>query len=165
MTSATVIWHLCQQFAMYGIPEKLASGNSPQFSCQQFKSFAKDWQLVYSTSIPYFPASNDKAKRSVKTAWQLLAKGQNYSQDPWLAIQACQSTATQSMSTSPWERLMGWKARTTFPTKASILTETNNQAAKELWKRQEKRLSWHAYLLSKLQLGDSVRIQPEGNGK
>ena len=46
MTSATVILHLRRQFARYGIPEKLVSDNSPQFSCEQFKSNTKHFLVL-----------------------------------------------------------------------------------------------------------------------
>ena len=114
------VLHFRRQFARYGIPVKVVTDNGPQFSSNLFKEFARGWQFTHVTSSPYHPRSNGKAESAIKTAKNLIRKALADGQDPWLAILAYRNTCTQQM-TSPMKRMMGRKARTTIPTKSSLL--------------------------------------------
>ena len=163
--SATVTVQLRRHFARHGIPERLISDNGPQFSCRHFQQFARLWQFEHITSSRYHPASNGKAESAVKTAKCLIKKAQNDGQDPWLAILAYRNTPTEGMSSSPTERLLGRKARTTLPTKPSLFSDDGKscKVAQELHAKQQRQERYYnrtSHSLSDLVQGDAVRVQP-----
>ena len=65
-TSEAVIRKLKKLFSNQGIPETLISDNGPQFSSEQFASFAKEWNFSHSTSSPLFAQSNGLAEKYVQ---------------------------------------------------------------------------------------------------
>ena len=110
-TATEVITRMKSIFARHGIPEVVVSDNGPQFSCQSFMEFAKDYQFHHATSSPYYPQGNGEAERAVKTIKDLLRK----SSDPYKALLAYRSTPTRT-GYSPCELLMGRLLRSTVPT-------------------------------------------------
>ena len=74
-TTAEVINHLKSIFARHGIPEIVVSDNGPQYSCEAFAEFAREYQFQHVTSSPGYPQSNGEAERAVKTIKSLLKKG------------------------------------------------------------------------------------------
>ncbi|XP_033116366.1 uncharacterized protein K02A2.6-like [Anneissia japonica] len=58
LTSATVIVKLKRHFATHGTPRILISDNGGQYSGQQFKQFASEWNFVHITSSPEHAQSN-----------------------------------------------------------------------------------------------------------
>lgn len=60
-----------QHFARYGIPDKVYTGNGPQFDCAKYTEFAQEWQFEHSTSSPYHAQSNGLIEAAVKTAKSL----------------------------------------------------------------------------------------------
>ena len=62
---SAIINKLKATFARHGIPEKLVSGNSPQFSAQEFAHFANGWDFSHITSSPTCPKSNGLVEKSV----------------------------------------------------------------------------------------------------
>ena len=70
-----VIAHLKSMFARHGIPEQVVSDNGPQYSCDAFSEFAKEYQFQHVPSSPLYPEGNGEAKRAVKTIKSLLKKG------------------------------------------------------------------------------------------
>ena len=47
--STTILYLLARQFSRHGIPDKLRTGNGPQFSTAAFKKFAYDWHFEHAT--------------------------------------------------------------------------------------------------------------------
>ena len=110
-TAAEVITHLKSIFARHGIPELVMSDNGPQYSCDAFSEFAREYQFRHLTSSPLYPQSNGETERAVKTIKGLLKK----ESDPYLALLSYRATPLQT-GYSPSELLMGRKLRTTVPT-------------------------------------------------
>ena len=110
-TAAEVITHLKSIFARHGIPELVMSDNGPQYSCDAFSEFAREYQFRHLTSSPIYPQSNGEAEHAVKTINGLLKK----ESDPYLALLSYRATPLQT-GYSPSELLMGRKLRTTVPT-------------------------------------------------
>ena len=81
-TSASVIRALIAIFSRHGIPAVLMSDNGPQYSSQEMKDFANQYNFKHVTSSPHYPQSNGMAKHMVKTAKSLLEK----SADPYLVL-------------------------------------------------------------------------------
>ncbi|XP_033110925.1 uncharacterized protein K02A2.6-like [Anneissia japonica] len=65
LTSATVIVKLKRYFATHGTPRILISDNGGQYSGQQFKQFASEWNFVHITSSPEHAQSNGIADNAV----------------------------------------------------------------------------------------------------
>ena len=86
--SASVIRALKVIFSRHGIPAVLMSDNGPQYSSQEMKDFANQYNFKHITSSPHYPQSFCMAERMVKTAKSLLEK----SADPYLALLAYRTT-------------------------------------------------------------------------
>ncbi|XP_031568582.1 uncharacterized protein K02A2.6-like [Actinia tenebrosa] len=74
VTASAAICVMCELFAMHGIPETVVSDNGPQYACQEFKEFAKDWGFQHVTSSPIYPQANGEVERAVQTAKNILRK-------------------------------------------------------------------------------------------
>ena len=61
-TAAAVIRHMCEIFAVHGIPDMVVSDNGPQYAREEFREFAKDWGFTHVTSSPLHPQANGEAE-------------------------------------------------------------------------------------------------------
>lgn len=59
--SDTVIQKLKSVFTHFGTPEELMMDNGPQFSVEQFRCFAAEYDFQHVISSPHFPQSNSMA--------------------------------------------------------------------------------------------------------
>ncbi|RXN35694.1 Transposon Ty3-G Gag-Pol poly [Labeo rohita] len=109
-TSDTVIQKLKGIFTRFGIPEQLMTDNGPQFSAEQFRHFAAEYDFHHVTSSPHFPQANGMAERAVRTAKWILKQD-----DPHQALLSYRSTRTEPTKESPARLLMGREIRTTLP--------------------------------------------------
>ena len=99
------------------------------------------------------------------TWWSEIALLSFDGQNPWLAILAYRNTPTEGMSRSTAERLLGTKARTTLPTKSSLLNDDGRscKVAQELQAKQQRQERYYnstSHSLPDLVQGDAVRVQP-----
>ena len=76
--SKTVIGHVKSNMARYDVVDVLISDNGPQFTSQEFKEFARQYQSEHKTSNPTYPQSNGLAERAVETIKNILTKSKNY---------------------------------------------------------------------------------------
>ena len=58
LTATAVIRHLKKIFLEYGVWKTLLSDGSPQFECQEFRNFAKQWCFTHTLSSLRHPWSN-----------------------------------------------------------------------------------------------------------
>ena len=63
---------LREQFAMFGVPDELASDDGPQFRAKEFEDFLRRWGVNHRTSSSYNPHSNLREETGVKTAKRML---------------------------------------------------------------------------------------------
>ena len=110
-TSSSVVTHLKNIFARFGIPTTLVTDNGPQFDSQDMKAFAQSYEFQHSTTSPYYPQANGLAERMVKTVKKLL----EHSADPYKALFSYRATPLPWCGLSPAELLMGRKIRTDVP--------------------------------------------------
>ena len=54
-------------FATHGLPEELVSDNGAQFVPQEFKDFLRGNKIKHVLSASYYPGSNSKVERAVRT--------------------------------------------------------------------------------------------------
>ncbi|KAL1261470.1 hypothetical protein QQF64_006735 [Cirrhinus molitorella] len=113
-TSADVISKLKAFFARHGIPEAVISDNGPQYSCGEFKTFAKPWEFMHTTPSPYYPQSNGLAEKSLHTANMLIEKAKADKSDPYLSLLEYRNSPVDGFK-SPAQLLMSRRLRSTLP--------------------------------------------------
>uniref|UniRef100_A0A131YWL2 RNA-directed DNA polymerase n=1 Tax=Rhipicephalus appendiculatus TaxID=34631 RepID=A0A131YWL2_RHIAP len=159
-TATAVIRKLKAHFARYGIPDVVISDNGPQFACVDF---AAERQFRHCTSSPEHPQANRMAESAVKTAKSLLKKALESNGDPYLAILDHRNTPRQQMGASPAQLLMARRTKTTLPTTKALLkpkvVDCEQQRAAKVT-RTKRYYNKHAKVLSPLQRGDTVSVQP-----
>lgn len=133
-TSGNTILHLKSIFSRNGIPDKLISDNGPQFACENFRAFSKDYGFVHTTTSPHFPQANGQIERTVQTVKQLLRK----SSDPYKAILAYRNTAIDMLGKSPAQLFFNRRLKTDLPT-ASPLLESNSVGMQDIQERLKTR--------------------------
>ena len=73
-------------FARLGIPQKVISDNGPQYSSQEFVTFATEYDFMHATSSPRHPQSNGLAEKTVQIAKGIFEKSKSDGRDPYLGI-------------------------------------------------------------------------------
>ena len=120
-TSSVVIEFLKEQFSRHGIPDSLVTDNGTQFTSQEFKQFTHSWEFVHVSSSPHHPKSNGKVEAALKVAKSLLKKALKDNKDRWLALLDQRNIPTESLVSSPVQRLMSRRTRTLLPTATNLL--------------------------------------------
>ena len=163
-SSKAVINHMKAIFARHGTPCELMSDNGPQFASQEFKSFAKEWDFLHTTSSPHYPQSNGLAENAVKIVKNLMRKTQHSRQDFYRALQVYRSSPLEC-GKSPAELLYNRRLRSNLPMVDSLLdsqqidTKSVRGRKEEAKVKQKQRYDRHAQDLSKLKPGDHVILQ------
>lgn len=116
-SSLEVITHLKSIFSRHGVPEEVISDNGPQYASEYFRTFARNYGFIHTTSSPRYPQSNGEAERAVQTVKQLLKKNT----DPYKALMIYRATPLKN-GYSPAELCMGRMIRTNLPMTSDILT-------------------------------------------
>ncbi|XP_044182754.1 uncharacterized protein K02A2.6-like [Acropora millepora] len=111
MTSTGVITALRSQFARYGVPSVVVSGNGPCYSSVEFNKFSEDWGFHHVTSSPGYPQSNGQSERTVQTVKSMFEKADN----PYKALFSYRNTPLEDVNLSPSQMLMGRRLRTQIP--------------------------------------------------
>jgi len=164
--ASNVIKKLKCHFARHGIPDIVISDNGPQFACEKFASFASEWGFEHRTGSPGHQLTNSKAEAAVKDAKRLLRKTKETNGDIYLAVLALRNTPTESMGTSPAQRLLGRRCKTQLSTTKALLrpqsvrAEAVKKETRERQARQAKYYSRGTRDLSPLEEGDVVRMRP-----
>ena len=163
-TSTAVINFLKEQFARYGIPETFLSDNATQFTSDEFKQFAQEWEFKHVTSSPHHHRSNGKVESAVKIAKSLIKKAQRDGRDPMLALLHQRNTPTAEIGTSPMQRLMSRRGRTRLPVATQLLQpEVTKVVQDKLKLRTQKAKMYHgrtARRLPELEIGQEVMLAP-----
>ena len=82
--SATVINKTKVHFARFGIPQICHTDNGSQFASKEYEHFAIQYGFKHTTSSPYQPQGNGRAKAAVKVAKATLRKSVVFSlRDSW----------------------------------------------------------------------------------
>ena len=167
MTSKTadeVVKKLKAHLARHGIPDQLVSDNGQPFSSAKFQQFADTYGFEHITSSPTYPQSNGKVENTVKTAKHLLEKAVKSEQDPYLALLDWRNTPTETLNSSPVQRLFGRRTKTPLPTSNQLLKPKLPEEVDQKLKLQKAKQSLYynqgAKELKELRPGDTVRLQP-----
>ena len=162
-TAVAIIPKLKQQFARHGIPDMVVSDNGPPYNSHEFKEFSTKYNFDHITSSPGYMPSNGKAESALKIAKKLMIKAKESETDPYLALLDYCNTPTEGMSSSPTQRLLGRRTKTTLPTAKELLMPTTIM---NTLKKTEKRMRQATYYnrnakdLPSLKKGDVVCIKP-----
>ena len=162
--SLTVIRKLKTHFARYGICQKLVSDNAPQFTSDQFSTFAREWGFEQTTSSPMYAQSNGLAEKTVQTAKRLLTKAKADNRDLYVAILEYRNCPLEC-GYSPSQLLMSRRLRSILPTTKTLLKPqtVNTQTVREKMKKsrstQKHYFDRQAKPLPPLTEGQAVRIQ------
>ena len=167
--ASSVIRRLKSHFARYGAPTIVISDNGPQFYCEEFGEFAKEWNFAHRTSSPGHARSNGQAESAVKTSKKIIIKALESGRDPLLAMLDCRNTPTES-GLRPVQKFFGRRTRTLLPTAASLLTPKGINATEiKTLKRINNAKYAHYYDryskdMEALEEGDIVRVKPMSMG-
>ena len=125
--SETVINKCNKVFTQFGIPKELITDNGPEFSSHKFCSFSKTWDILHKTISPNYQQSNGLAERSFQTVKRTLNIAKLDSEDHFVTMLFLNSQPDQNV-TSPAEKLLGHKLRTTLP---SLIPFTQSMTTKK----------------------------------
>ena len=106
-TASEVVKMLKVHFARHGIPDYVMSDNGPPFQSGTFEDFATEYGFERVTSSPGYAQSNGKVENAVKTAKQLMKKASESKNDLYLALLDWRNTPTETLNSSPAQRLFG----------------------------------------------------------
>ena len=168
-TSKAVINSLKEIFAEYGIPDIIRSDNGPQYDCESFAKFTKEWNIEHITSSPHYPQSNGFIERTIQTLKQTIKKARESGQDVHMALLSLRTTPIDSHLPSPAEILHGRKIRGNLPMKTRPRRE-HVEVLPRLTERQDTQKAFydrHATELPTLNPGQVIRVQhprlPDGS--
>ena len=120
-TSAeAIVAKMKYRFARHRIPD-VVSDSGPQYSSQHFKSFAKIWGFSHETSSPGKSKANGAAEAAVRVTKNMMKKCHDAKEDDYLGLLNLRNTPQESLTTSPAQRLMGRRPKTTVPTTFNLL--------------------------------------------
>ena len=163
-TSEEVVKKLKAHLARHGIPDQLFSDNGQPFSSAKFQEFANSYGFEHVTSSPTYPQSNGKAENAVKTVKNLLAKAEKAEQDPYLVLLDWRNTPTETLNSSPVQRLFGRRTKTRLPTSNQLLKpKLSEEVGQKLQLQKAKESLYYnkgAKELEELRPGDKVRLRP-----
>ena len=163
-TSSAVIEFLKEQFSRHGLPDILVTDNGPQFTSQEFMQFTHSWEFVHVSSSPHHHKSNGKVEAAVKVAKSLFKKALKDNRDPWLALLDQRNTPTESLGSSPVQRLMSRRTRTLLPTATNLLYPKVPENVDQLLRlKRQKAKFYHdrsSRVLPEIEIGQDVRVAP-----
>ena len=163
-TSSAVIEFLKEQFSRHGIPDTLVTDNGPQFTSQEFKQFTHSWEFVHVSSSLHHNKSNGKVEAAVKVVKSLLKKALKDSKDPWLALLDQRNTPTESLGSSPVQRLMSRRTGTLLSTATNLLYPNVPENVDQLLKLKRQKAKFchdrSSRILPEIEIIQDVRVAP-----
>ena len=159
-TDQAIVHKTKQHFARYGIPDRLYTDNGPQFDCTDFTRFAYEWKFEHHTSSPYLSQSNGLIEAAVKTAKSLQKKEARANKDQWLNFLDYRNTPTEGMDSSPVQRLMSKRTKTTLPVAQHLLEpEIQSDVEAKLARKRRRAKKYYnrgSKELPELEIGSSL---------
>ena len=145
-----------------GVPEVIISGNGPQYGCQSYKQFSKEWGFQHIMSSPRYPPSNGFIERQVQTVKNTLDKAVKSGEDPHMSMLCLSPTAIDSKLPSPAELLYQRKLQANLPVRVDNRIPDRGKITQRPTERQQSMKHYYdmnAHELSPLTTGQPVRIQ------
>ena len=151
-----------------GVPEIVISDNGPQYDCQSYKQFSKEWGFQHVTFSPRYPQSNGFIERQVQTVKNTLDKAVKSGQDPHMSMLCLRSTPIDSQLPSPAELLYQRKLQANLPIRVENQIPDRDRIAQHLMEHQQSMKYYYdrnAHDISPLTTGQPVRIQDQATKK
>ena len=161
----TVINKTKSIFSRHGIPESVVSDNGPQYSSEEYKQFANDYNFIHNTISPRYPQSGGLHEKTVQTVKNLLEKCKVANQDPYLALLDYRNTPIDGVT--PAQALMSRRLRSPLPISERKLNPkpvnrtTFHAARQQQQQQQRKHYDRTAKSLPPLEKGDAVRFKKD----
>ena len=124
-TSSSVISKWIEIFSEHGVPKEIIADNMP-FSSKECVSFAKEWDIVITTSSPHYPQSNGLAEKSVGIIKNFLRKTKDNDQ-LYIALMNYNNTPLSDIELSPSQLSQNRRMRTKIVTKTKSLEPSLNK--------------------------------------
>ena len=164
-----VIKKMKKLMSRYGEIEVLISDSGPQFTSKRFSDFATNWHFEHRTSSPHHQQANGRAEAAVKSIKSTLRKAKAANEDPYKALLALRNTEQEGISSSPGQRFLGRRAKTSIPITECLLVPDSQHLTCNVAQQHKKlvdkaKYDRHAKDLPPLKAGDSVRIKPVALG-
>lgn len=162
LTPQSVIVIMKEQFARYGVPEKVISDNGTHFVNREMREFASKYEFQHATSSPYHQQGNGKAESAVKIAKNIIIKADEKKEDMWWSLLHWRNTPNK-IGSSPVQRMMCRKTRCGLPSIAKSFQpeivqnvpykiEINKEKSKDYYDRSAKERP-------ELDIGQEVYVQ------
>ena len=121
-TKAAIL-KLKAHMARYGIPDEfqLGSNQGLQFRSNEFHSFAENYGFKHTLTSPYHHQSNGMAESAVKRAKKVVRVAEATKRDLYLILLDYRNTPQEGLDTSPAQRPMNRRTKTTMPTSSKLL--------------------------------------------
>ena len=166
-TSTSLIKEFQNIYARFGVPDQLVTDNGPQFCTEEFRKFAERWNFEHITSSPRYPQSNGKAENAVKTVKKLFKKCKLSGDNEYLALLNWRNTPSEGMTTSPAQRLMGRRCKTTMPCKGNLLqpkysTIIDGKGITKMKEKQAKYYNRNSRKRAPIMQGETIRMKLPG---
>ena len=168
MASVSVIRALSEIFARWGVPEIFVSDNGRQFVSAEFQNFAREWQFRQVTSSPLYPQSNGKVENAVRTIKRLFKKCALSGQSEFRALLDWRNTPSEGIGSSPAQRIMGRRCKTTLPISETLLQPSFSvdKDSMALQKQKQKQVRYYNRTCRKprsFKTGEIVRMRCPGS--
>ena len=120
-TTSAIVKNLKNHFARHGIEDEVMTDNGPNLVNDEFAKFAESWNILHTTSSPYYSRCNGKAEAAVKIAKTLLRKVKRSKLDFYEALLDWRNTPTEGVNASPSQRVFSRRTKTKLPTTEKLL--------------------------------------------
>lgn len=144
--ASQVISCLGEVFSDFGCPEVVISDNGPQFRCNEFSKFCKEWKIEHRTSSPLHPSGNGQVERWVGTVKNMIKKCSSEGKDWRKALLLIRNTPIDQELLSPSQLLQGRLLRDSVPVISSkyLVKGYNMECVRvQLGERQSKQKYYH----------------------
>ena len=163
-TTKAVILKLKAHMVRYGRPDELVSDQGPQFRPHEFHNFAENYGFKHTLTSPYHHQSNGIAEFAVKLAKKVVRVAEATKRDPYFILRDCRNTPQKGLDTSPAQRVMNRRTKTTMPTSSKLLDPGIVSGVHEKIRRRQslpqKYYNRGARDLDHLKDGNPVVMQP-----
>ena len=168
---------LMMYFAIFGVPEEIATDGGPPFESREYNQLLRQWNIRKRLSSAYYPKSNGRAEAGVKTAKRILLgnidprTGKLDNDKAVKALLAHRNTPCQLTGISPAVALFGRPIRDHLPTAQLKL----RREWQDIYDKREEALAKRHLMTVKnqsslkqlppLNAGDSVQIQNQDGSR
>ena len=160
ITAESTINTIKSVMSEYGVPEKLISDSGSQYTSQEFRNFAKEYDFQHSMSSPYHHQANGKAERHIDTFKRTLMKALTTHKDLDMALLCIRTTPLGNGLPSPAKRMFERQLKSNLP-----MVNLRNKDDSFTHKMQKRRDYTKAHYdartreLTDLTRGQDVRVQ------